>query len=1036
MVEAMDRVERAHLDDSLIDRVIADKFRLCGRVGTGANGAVYKADQIALGRTVAVKILRPELADDPLLVRRFHDEALAASRLNHPNTVAVIDYGQTSDGLLFLVMEYLRGRTLTELVQADPPRRTDEIVDLMGQMLSGLQEAHAAGVVHADLKSDNVVVEDRRDNWRLVKVVDFGVSRIVDVSRDDDDGETIWGTPEYMAPEVISGGMPSVSSDLYAAGVILYELLTGFTPFANHDSTMDILAGHLRDDPLRPSIRRPDLTVSRPLEELALRALAKDPADRFADAGEFRRELERLLETRDAAAAERRRCSNCGVPSQTTYRFCPECGRPRAPEPAGPEPVAGLSASALEQEPSSGAFPLPFVGRRAEAGKLLAFITGESNGANLLQLVGQPGSGKSRLLREVCRAIDGNRAARCVYFANGDPSTLARPLFPIRAMVAALLGVARTASLSELERALRAIGLSRRDLPGIAELFGHQADLWRLDAPIRKRELQASSLRALRAAAQAQPTVLVFEDVDRFDRPSQELLTRLTESMNGAPLRAIVSNGPEFADKWPATVARLDLGPLGDNALSALSDHLQKRAGNDMPGRTALATCASRLPDCVAQLAHFVLEGGSVSSAPSSFADVVAARLELLPQSALVVCQAAAVLGRETTRALLEHVARERLDPQEIEPTLGLLRARGFLTFDSDTVGFERDLIRTVIYEAAPANVRCELHAAALRALRGTGADAATLGHHHACAHHFLTAADLLARAGDDAVYYFDDVGACALYQRALAAARTSLLEEDSDSARILFVTISIKLSDALRVQGELGLARGVVEEAKTYCCGSSLEAQLLRAAGHISLTEEDVETAIATVRRAIGVAIFAGEADTLADLYLDLSSMYLRNGQPNMARTELEEGVDLATQGEGASAEQGPRALWRMLLRLAQLYDSQGETERARASAIAALHHAHRVESRLGAARTQAALADMFAKDGNGIKAERYRQAAIDEMRKLGDRRGTAELLLAGAGPTRSLLRITSASLREARELSAEVGWSEGVRRAKPSVD
>ncbi|MBW2277608.1 MAG: hypothetical protein JRF63_08970 [Deltaproteobacteria bacterium] len=544
-------------------------------------------------------------------------------------------------------------------------------------------------------------------------------------------------------------------------------------------------------------------------------------------------------------------------------------------------------------------------------------------------------------------------------------------------------------------------------------------------------------MRVLLSASERQPALLVFEDVDRYDRPSQELLLRLTEGRDHQRLRVLVSNGPAFAERWPPSVARVDLGPLGDDALGALADHLRKHANEALPDETELAKCTNRLPGCVAQLARFVVEGGSVDTAPRSVADLIAARLEQLPRAGLILCQAAAVLGCETSRRLLEQTASDHLDPGEIDEAVALLAARGLLAVDDPAILFNREIVRKVVYEATPANVRRDLHAAALRALRGTGADAAVLGHHHERADDLIEAADLLSRAGDDAVYQFDDVGACALYQRALVAARKSLLASADDSSRIRFVTISIKLSDALRVGGELGLARGVVDEAMGHCSGApTLEAQLLRASGHLSLTEGDTENAIATVRRAIGHAIPAGQTDMLSELYLDLSSMYLRNGQPGSARDELEEGIDLATLGEGAAAEAGPHTLWRMLLRLAQLCDSHGEPERSRSLAVSALRHARRVHSRLGTARVQATLATLYENDGNAVKAERYRQAAVDEMRRLGDRRGTAELLLAGSGPTRRLLRITPASLREARELAAEVGWTEGVERAKPNID
>jgi serine/threonine protein kinase len=189
----------------LIGRVLDDKYRLRACIGIGGSGAVYRADQIALGRTVAVKILNDELTRDPRLVKRFQDEALAASRLNHPNTVSIIDYGQTADGLLYLVMEHLHGPTLTHLIAKEHPLPAARVLGIVEQILAGVEEAHLAGVIHADLKSDNIIVEQRRTGADQVKVVDFGIARLVNAPREGED-RNICGTPEYMAPELIGGG--------------------------------------------------------------------------------------------------------------------------------------------------------------------------------------------------------------------------------------------------------------------------------------------------------------------------------------------------------------------------------------------------------------------------------------------------------------------------------------------------------------------------------------------------------------------------------------------------------------------------------------------------------------------------------------------------------------------------------------------------------------------------------------------------------------------------------------------------------------
>ncbi len=1031
--------DRAAQSDPLIDRVIVDKFRLRSCVGSGASGTVYQADQIALGRTVAVKILRPELASDPRIVSRFHDEALAASRLNHPNAVSIIDYGQTRDGLLFLVMEFLRGRTLTQVVRDNFPLRTDQVVDLLVQILSGLEEAHHAGVIHADIKADNIVVEHRRGDWDLVKVVDFGVSRILGVRRDEPGDRTIWGTPEYMAPELISGAEPTIASDIYAVGIILYELLAGITPFAAARSVMAILNAHLEEEPASPSSVRADLDISKPLEAIALRAIAKPPRERFASVTEFRDAVAGVLGRRTQAEEDEILCSGCGVLSSASYKFCPECGRPRQQQPSSPASRPTLRLlDLIEEQNEGGIFPLPLLGREPDLAALVDFACGEGE-ASVLHLVGEPGSGRTRLLRTACKHSAAEDDIRCV-LATPDPSGLASPFYPIRSMVAAILELPPICSLDCLRQSLFQHRLSARDLPGIAELFGHEGELSTVEPPIRKREVLAATCRVLRAAnAPGERAVLVFEDVDLYDNPSQEFLRRIIEpSSEPGPVRMVVSSRADFASRWTGEVTRVEIGPLDHNALEQMGSHLTRGDNTSpMPDANTLAERTDRLPASIAELARFVVEGGTVDSAPPHTADLIADRIERLPHPALQVAQAAAVLGYELPRdTLLELVGREITSPA-FDEALAILSARGLLVVDDAMVGFARNLIRDVVYDATPVDVRRQLHADALRTLRGTTAGSAALGHHHEHAQHLAEAAEMLTRAGDEAIHQFDDLGACRLYQRALTSARRLLLDNADDEARFRFVTLSIKLADTLRVSGEVALARGLVEEAHGHCAGvPSLEAQLLRATAHLLLTEGSIDEALTAFRQAIGLTIPTGQMELLSELYLDLSSTHLRNGQPAAALAELTEGIDVVTLGEGASGEGGPQCLWRLLVRMAQLQSSLDRPARAIELGIFALHHARRVHSLVGSARVQVMLATQYEKVGNLQKAERYRQAAIEEMRRLGDRRGTAELLLAGGDPTRRLLRITPGSLREARELAGEVGWAEGVRRAGRSFN
>ena len=1010
----------------LVGRVLGEKFRLRACIGIGGSGAVYKADQIALGRTVAVKILNEDLAADPRLVRRFHDEALAASRLNHPNTVSVIDYGQSQDGLLYLVMEHLRGPTLTQLIAKEFPIAHDRVLDMIGQVLAGIEEAHLAGVVHADLKSDNIIIDQRRTGWDVAKVVDFGIARLVTQPRDGEE-RNICGTPEYMAPEVISGAVPSFASDLYSVGVVLYELLTGQTPFAG-GSTLDILTRQLKAEPVRPALRAPDLDIGAELDDLALRALAKHPADRWPSAGEMRAQVHALRDRRRRAAADDETvCAHCGAASPSKFRFCPECGHPRAVADEFHAPEAVSTGDFDQVVPG---LPLPLVGREGALDRLVAHMSEDRTTSTLL-VVGPAGADRTMLLREAFERVADNTGLT-VYETGADPTGLASAFYPIRALVAAMLALPPVCSVDDLAKAVEGAGLTARDLPGIAELFAQQSELWDLEPQVRRRELIASTLRVLRAAAERTRVAIVFEDIERYDHPSLEIVRRLVEGDGGdLALKVVLSVDPELAAQWPAELTRLELEPLGADTLAHIAQQLQRTGHPGMPSVQQLAERTAGAPAHVEHLIRYLFEGGSLDDAPTSLPDLVATRLSMLPHPSLVLCQTAAVFGLDVDRDLLRHAAGTSVEGP-FEAALGGLTMRGLVRDEGATVAFTSALVRDVIYDATPADVRRELHAAAAAVLATVTSDPAVLGHHRDLAGERNDASDLLAHAGDLAIHQHDEIGASALYQRALSAARHELYTGHDGTPVRRFIQLSIKLADSLRVCGEVGLARGVLAEARSWCDGASaLEAQLARGNAHLSLAEGDAGSAGAALRRAVGHSIASGDWELIADLYLDLSSVLMRAGDAEGARRELEECLDLVTLGEGAASRAGPDALWRVIMRLAQLADGAGATDQAVELGEHALVHARRVQSRLGSARVQSFLASVCERAGQTAKAERYRQAAVDEMRRLGDRRGTAELLLSGSTPTRNVPRLSPQLLGEARDLAREVGWNEGVWRA-----
>ena len=266
---------------------IEAKYVIRERIGDGGIGIVYLADQPALQRQVAIKVLRPELAHVPTHLERFHNEALAACHVRHPHCVAVIDCSHLPDGAPYIVMQYVPGRSLGRIIAEEviAPARA---LGLMIQILAALRAVHAAQIVHGDVKSDNFIVEDL-DGHDHVTMIDFGLARLpgqrpcVAIT----DGEVlVSGTPEYMAPEVLAGKPATIRSDLYGAGVVLYEMLTGTTPFIA-EALAELAAQHQRDDLMPPSRRAPDRAIAAALDAVVRRALAEQPDDRFPDATAF-----------------------------------------------------------------------------------------------------------------------------------------------------------------------------------------------------------------------------------------------------------------------------------------------------------------------------------------------------------------------------------------------------------------------------------------------------------------------------------------------------------------------------------------------------------------------------------------------------------------------------------------------------------------------------------------------------------------------------------------------------------------------------
>lgn len=306
---------RAPEGDEYVGKTIAHKYRVEALIGEGGMGRVFRARQIALDKVVVLKVLRATLLSDERTVARFQREAKAASRLNHPNSISVLDFGQAEDGALFIAMEYVSGQDLHQILSREWPLGEGRVVRLVSQVLSALSDAHGAGVIHRDLKPENIMVEQRRNEPDFVKVLDFGIAKITD-TQDDGPALTragfVCGTPEYMSPEQARGAQLDHRSDLYAVGVILYQLMTGLLPFES-DSAVGFATKHLTEEPPPPSRRRPEARISPAMERLILRSLSKNPDDRPANAEAFKAELLAVDKERRRGDAAPRRPQPSGV---------------------------------------------------------------------------------------------------------------------------------------------------------------------------------------------------------------------------------------------------------------------------------------------------------------------------------------------------------------------------------------------------------------------------------------------------------------------------------------------------------------------------------------------------------------------------------------------------------------------------------------------------------------------------------------------------------------------------------------------------
>lgn len=404
--------------DALLGTLAAGRYRILKLLGEGGMGQVYLAEHVAIEKRVALKVLRAQYATRGDIVTRFQQEAISASRIKHPNVLDVFDFGQLENGCFFLAMEFLEGNDLADELTRRKVLDAATGIRISMQICRALAAAHANGVVHRDMKPENVFLQRTADGEEIVKIVDFGIAQLR--SKDELSSAAqgkrrltrtgmIFGTPEYMAPEQASGKHADSRADIYAVGIIMYEMFTGAVPFTG-ETFLGVLAKHLSDEAPLLNVVCPELSISASLQGAIMRALEKDPTQRYQTMLEF---AQAIAATSDASAlgyrpsqpaprqySQSARPPGAGVP--THQQFGPSTTPPAArgsdaPTPERAQTYGAASARAetlLAAETSTGS-----VAPRGRAGLWSALVALTVLGAVAVYFVAKP-SGSSPLASE------------------------------------------------------------------------------------------------------------------------------------------------------------------------------------------------------------------------------------------------------------------------------------------------------------------------------------------------------------------------------------------------------------------------------------------------------------------------------------------------------------------------------------------------------------------------------------------------------------------------------------------------------------
>jgi serine/threonine protein kinase/tetratricopeptide (TPR) repeat protein len=870
-------------DDPMIGRTLRGGYVILELVGVGGMGRVYRAEQTNLGRTVAVKIIHPHLVGEENAAARFITEARAASRLNHPNSVAVFDFGETEDGQRYLVMEFLRGKDLARVQYEEGPLSFRRIVSVLRQVLAALSEAHHLEIIHRDLKPENIILEPVRTGGDFVKVVDFGLAKMRESAATPSitSPGIVCGTPEYMSPEQGRGDPLDARSDLYAVGVIFYQLLTGRLPFEAESPTQVVLM-HITETPQDPRTAAPERQIPSLLADVCLMALAKDPKHRFNDADEFAEALADALTQIESTvpkaipAPASVKCGACGAMNPTTQKFCGECGaslangapvsiRSNAPSPSSDAPAPGVTPSAPPVEPEvararqslvmgrehPSGLPLDFVGREEDVAWLEDRLNDSRGSLIGARIVGDVGMGKTRLLREFLAKVD--KGGHVHVEVGPDPGWAEVGYHAVRKAIVSLAALPADGGAPQ---DWAAAGAEARR--GLADVF-EQPNRGELTAD----ELRFAVAEALRWAiaraserANGKKVVVAVDDLHAIDGASRTAFADAVGEPPLVPSLLVVTYPPGHDPGWPASTAsaRVLMG-LAPGLVSKLL------AGSSKPSSSIGGR--GMAPLYVDQFLRFSREQGG--RAPTRLADLIALRVERLPPDARRVLQAIAVYGDNADGASVKKLVTEGT---HLDEAIEALREAGMIEKVDGHHKTAHPLVRDVVLATIPAAVRRGLHATCAELGEANGMALEARAMHEYNAQNSFQALILLEHVANRSSARGDINGQIGALRRGLELARRELFRGELDDPMRAVLIFARKLGEALTAAGDFTDAEGVLREALDMAGPSGSDrARVLGALAQVSAIRDRNDEAHRYLHEALELAFASGAYELLQSL-------------------------------------------------------------------------------------------------------------------------------------------------------------------------